>query len=181
MRSTTAALLVAMLTLAVGSGTAGADPVAAPPPQPSALPPVAAPLALFTLTTIPEDWQNRVDLRPQLEIFSDGKAVEIPDAVAADRAPDVPPKRINGHVPPEVLTAALAETRALAAVDLGVPKATDQGSQIIDCMSQPPNEDVHLVVYAPQATDGLGAEQQAGRKRFSDLYKKLLDAFVQDN
>ncbi|MEU4340721.1 hypothetical protein AB0H00_05515 [Nocardia sp. NPDC023852] len=177
MRRTTVALLVAMLALEVGSGTAAS----APPQQPSALPPAAEPLVLFTLTTIPDGWQSRVDLRPQLEIFSDGKAVKIPDAVAADRTPDVSPKRINGHVPPEVLTAALAETRSLTAVDLGVPRATDQGSQIIDYMSQPPNADVHLIVYAPQATDGLGAEQQANRKRFADLYKKLLDAFVQDN
>jgi hypothetical protein len=177
MRKTTTALSVAILVLAVGSGTAVADP----PSQPSAPPPVPAPLALYTLTTIPDGWQNRVDLRPQLEVFSDGKAVKSPDAVAVERAPDVPPKQTNGHIPPEVLTSALAETRSLAAVDLGVPKASDESSQIIDYMPQPPGEDVHLVVYAPQSTDGLDAEQQAGRKRFADLYTKLLDAFVQDN
>ncbi|MBF6297407.1 hypothetical protein IU459_07585 [Nocardia amamiensis] len=178
MRGTKAVLLVVMLTLGMASGTAAADPAA---DRPSALPPIAAPLALFTLTTIPDGWQTRTDLRPQLEIFADGRAVSSPDAVAAGRRPETPPKRIEGHIPPDALKAAVAETTALATVDLGVPRAVDQSSRIIDYMPQPAGQDVHLVVYAPEATDGLGAEQQAARRRFADLYKTLLDAFVPDN
>ncbi|MEU7629401.1 hypothetical protein AB0C34_05370 [Nocardia sp. NPDC049220] len=179
MRKTTAVVLVAMLALAVGVGTAAAEPNPDRPPLPSALPSVAASLALLTLTTIPDGWEDRMDLRPQLEVFADGKAVKSPDAVAADRGPDAPPKRVDGRIPPEVLTAALAETRSLAAADLGMANVTDRTSRIIDYMSQSPNEDVHLIVYAPEATDGLGAEQVASRKRFTDLYTKLLDAFIQ--
>ncbi|MEU1544172.1 MULTISPECIES: hypothetical protein [Nocardia] len=178
MRVTKAVVLVVLLIVAAGSGAATADPAL---DRPSALPPIAAPLALFTLTTIPDGWQARTDLRPQLEIFADGRAVSSPDAVAAERRPETPPKRIDGHIPPDVLSAALAETKALATVDLGVPAATDQSSRIIDFMPQSPSEDVHLVVYSPDTTEGLGAEQQAARKRFADLYRKLLDAFAQDN
>ncbi|WP_107657978.1 hypothetical protein [Nocardia suismassiliense] len=174
MRRTKAALLVAMLTLAISTGTAAA----APPDQPTAHGPVSAPLALLTLTTIPNGWQTRIDLRPQLEVSGDGRAVKIPDAVAAERHPDSPPQKVNGHIPPEVLTAALAETRALAAVDFGMPTITDQGSQIIDLMPQAPEEDAHLIVYAPDSTEGLGPDQQAARKRFAALYRKLLDAFI---
>ncbi|MGK8490907.1 hypothetical protein [Nocardia asiatica] len=178
MRVTKAVLLVVLLVVAVGSGAATADPAL---DRPSALPPIAAPLALLTLTTIPDGWQTRTDLRPQLEIFADGRAVSSPDAVAADRRPETPPKRIDGRIPPEVLSAALAETTALAAADLGVPRPIDQSSRIIDYMPESSAQDVHLVVYSPEITEGLGAEQQAARKRFADLYKKLLDAFVQDN
>ncbi|MGY1895250.1 hypothetical protein [Nocardia gipuzkoensis] len=178
MRVTKAVLLVVLLIVAAGSGAATADPAL---DRPSALPPIAAPLALFTLTTIPDGWQARTDLRPQLEIFADGRAVSSPDAVATDRRPETAPKRIDGHIPPDVLSAALAETNALAAADLGVPRPIDQSSRIIDYMPQSPAQDVHLVVYSPETTEGLGSEQQAARKRFADLYKKLLDAFVQDN
>ncbi|WP_330229770.1 hypothetical protein OHA40_27655 [Nocardia sp. NBC_00508] len=178
MRGTKAVLLVVMLTLGVAAGTASADPAA---DRPSALPPIAAPLALFTLTTIPDSWQIRSDLRPQLEIFADGRAVSSPDAVAADRRPETPPQRIEGHIPPEALRAAVAETAALATADLGMPRAADQSSRIIDYMPEPAGQDVHLIVYAPETTDGLGADQQAARKRFADLYKRLLDAFVPDN
>ncbi|MEU7146175.1 hypothetical protein ABZ942_42525 [Nocardia sp. NPDC046473] len=176
MRGTKAALLVAMLALALGTGTAAADP----PDQPSVHGPVSAPMALLTLTKIPNGWQTRVDLRPQLEVSGDGRAVKIPDAVASERNPDNLPQKLNGHIPPDVLAAALAETRALATVDFGMPNITDQGSQIIDLMPQAPEEDAHLVVYAPEFTEGLAPEQQAARKRFTDLYRKLLDAFVQD-
>ncbi|MET9284144.1 hypothetical protein [Nocardia beijingensis] len=178
MRVTKAVLLVVTLIVAVGSGAATADPAL---DRPSALPPIAAPLALLTLTTIPDGWQARTDLRPQMEVFADGRAVSSPDAVAPERRPETPPKRIDGHIPSGVLSAALAETKALATVDLGVPKATDQSSRIIDFMPQSPSDDVHLVVYSPDTTEGLGAEQQAARKRFADLYRKLIDSFVQDN
>lgn len=176
MRRTKAALLVAILAVMVGGGTATADPA----DQPTAHGPVSAPMALLTLTTIPNGWQTRVDLRPQLEVSGDGHAVKLPDAVAAERNPENLPKRINGHIPPEVLAAALTETRALATVDFGMPTITDQGSQIIDLMPQSAEEDAHLVVYAPESTEGLAPEQQAARKRFTDLYRKLLDSFVQD-
>ncbi|QBS39999.1 hypothetical protein [Nocardia sp. CS682] len=174
MRRTKAALLVALLTLAISTGTAAADP----PDQPAAHGPVSTPLALLTLTTIPNGWQTRVDLRPQLEVSGDGRAVKTLDAVAAERNPDTPPQKVNGHIPPEDLAAALAETRALADLDFGMPTITDQGSQIIDLMPQPPEADAHLIVYAPGSTEGLSPDQQSARKRFADLYRKLLDAFV---
>ncbi|PXX57836.1 hypothetical protein DFR70_11666 [Nocardia tenerifensis] len=176
MRGTKATLLVAVLTLAVGAGAATADPA----DLPSAHAPVSSPLALLTLTTIPNGWQTRVDLRPQLEVSGDGRAVKTPDALAPERNPENLPKRVNGRIPPEVLAAALAETKALATVDFGMPTVTDQGSQIIDLMPQAPEEDAHLVVYAPEFTEGLAPEQQAARKRFGDLYRKLLDSFVAD-
>ncbi|MFI6167037.1 hypothetical protein ACIBCN_09625 [Nocardia sp. NPDC051052] len=176
MRGTKAALLVAMSALVIGAGTATADPA----DRPSVHGPVSAPLALLTLTKIPNGWQTRVDLRPQLEVSGDGRAVKTPDAVAAERDPDNLPQKLNGHIPPDVLAAALTETRALATVDFGMPTITDQGSQIIDLMPQAPEEDAHLVVYAPESTEGLAPEQQAARKRFTDLYRKLLEAFTQD-
>ncbi|WP_405165392.1 hypothetical protein OG203_09955 [Nocardia sp. NBC_01499] len=176
MRRTKAAVLVAMLALTIGAGTATAEP----PALPAVHGPISAPLALLTLTTIPSGWQTRVDLRPQLEVSSDGRAVKIPDAVASERNPDNLPQKVNGHIPPEVLAAALTETKALATVDFGMPSITDQGTQIIDLMPQSPEEDAHLVVYAPESTEGLAPDQQAARKRFADLYRKLLDSFVQD-
>ncbi|OCF89606.1 hypothetical protein [Nocardia brasiliensis] len=180
MRGLKAALLVVLVGLAGSMGTAGADPSVDSPALPSSHPPVSAPMALLTLTTIPNAWQPRIDLRPQLQVFGDGRAVRIPDAVAPQRGPDTPATQVNGHIPADVLTAALAETKALGTVDLGVPNVTDQGSQIIDFMPAPPEEDLHLVVYAPEFDNGLNPEQQAARKRFAILYRTLLDAFVQD-
>ncbi|MFI9511390.1 hypothetical protein [Nocardia sp. NPDC052566] len=173
MRSTTATLLVLGTVLAGPWGTAAAQPPAAPPPPPPAT-------ALLTLTTMPNGWQSRTDLRAQLEVFADGRAVKVPDATAPTRDPNTPPQRIGGHIPTDVLAASVAETKSLAAVDLGTPGATDQGSQIIDLLPQQPDQDVHVVMYAPDATEGLSAEQQAARKRFADLFRKLLDSFVKD-
>ncbi|GAA5076953.1 hypothetical protein [Nocardia iowensis] len=181
MRRTKAALLAVLLALAGSLGTATAAPGPDAAPQPSAHGPVSEPLALLTLTSIPNGWQTRVDLRPQLEVFGNGRAVKIPDAVASERNPETLPEKVTGHIPPEVLAAALDETKALVTVDFGMPSVTDQGSQIIDLMPQPPEEDIHLVVYAPEFTTGLTPEQQAARKRFTDLYRTLLDAFVKDN
>ncbi|MEV0292460.1 hypothetical protein [Nocardia sp. NPDC050710] len=173
MRRIRATLLILALTLAGSWGIATADPEPAP-----AAP--AQPLALITLTTIPNGWQERVDLRPVLEVYADGHAVKKPDAAAADRSPQTPPQQLTGSVGNDVLQAALTEIKALGAVDLGTPSVSDQGTQIIDLMPQAPDQDVHLIVYAPEVTDGLSTEQQGARKRFADLYRKLLDAFVKD-
>lgn len=168
MRRTTTALLVAVTALAGACGVAVAEPAPAPV------------VAMITLTTMPNGWQSRVDLRPELEVFPDGRAIKQPDAISADRKPETPPTRLAGRIPQEVLSAALAETRAMAAVDLGLPNATEKGTRIIDFMPQPPDQDVHLVVYAPESTEGLNPEQQGARKRFDELYRRLLDSFVQD-
>ncbi|QIS13474.1 hypothetical protein [Nocardia arthritidis] len=151
--------------LASGSGVAAAAP--------------AAPVALLTLTTWPGGWQGRTDLRPILEVSADGRAVKSPDAADPNRGSDKAPQRVDGHIPADVLSAAVTETKAVAALDLGMPSNSDQGSQIIDLMTQAPDQDVHVVMYAPDSTENLSAEQQANRKRFSELYRKLVDAFVQ--
>ncbi|MGW4768409.1 hypothetical protein ACWEO2_10250 [Nocardia sp. NPDC004278] len=177
---TKSALLVLVMALAGSWGIASAQPATdAPPPAP-----VQAPLpatALLTLTTIPSGWSERVDLRPMLQIYADGRAVHQPDAASTTRSADVSPQRLTGTVPTDILNAALAETRALAALDLGMPSNDDRGSQIIDLMPAPPDQDVHLLMYAPEATEGLTTDQQANRKRFTDLYRKLLDAFSQEH
>ncbi|WP_433192649.1 hypothetical protein ACQP1G_28575 [Nocardia sp. CA-107356] len=176
MRSTKSALLVLVVALAGSWGIASAQPTTDTPE------PVQAPLpALLTLTTMPTGWSERVDLRPMLQIYADGRAVEQPDAAATTRAADVAPQRLNGTIPTDVLNAALAETKSLATLDLGMPTDTDQGSQIIDLMPTPPEQDVHVLLYAPESSEGLTSDQQANRKRFTDLYRKLLDAFVQDH
>ncbi len=172
MRITKAALLVLVVALAGGWGVASAQPAAeTPSPAP----------ALLTLTTIPSGWSERVDLRPLLQIYADGRAVQQPDAASTTRAADVAPQRLTGTIPVDVVNAALAETKSLATVDLGMPGTTDQGTQIIDLMPAPPDQDVHLLMYAPEATENLTSDQQANRKRFTDLYRKLLDAFTKDH
>lgn len=179
MRKTKSAFLLLVVALAGSWGTASAQPATDTPP---AL--VQAPLpatALLTLTTIPSGWSERVDLRPMLQIYADGHAIKQPDAAATTRAADVPPQRLSGTIATDVLNAALAETTSLAALDLGMPADTDKGTQIIDLMPAPPDQDVHVLMYAPDATDGLTPDQQANRNRFTDLYRKLLDAFVQDH
>ncbi|MFE7800251.1 hypothetical protein [Nocardia sp. NPDC057440] len=173
MRRTKSALMVLVVALAGSWGTASADPA---PDAPS---PAAPAVALLTLTTMPSGWQSRIDLRPALEVYPDGRAIKTPDATAADRVPSTPPQRLNGTVSPDVLNAALAEIRALATLDLGIPNATDQGTQIIDVMPQQPDQDVHVILYAPELTEGLTTEQQAARRQFADLYRKLLESFVQ--
>ncbi|WP_228001570.1 hypothetical protein [Nocardia australiensis] len=174
MRRTKSTLLVFVVLLLGSWGVASAEPAPDAPPQ---APPA---VALLTLTTLPNGWQGRVDLRPMLEVYADGRAVKTPDATA-ERAPGVATERLNGTLALDVLNTSLAEIRALSAVDLGTPTATDQGTQIIDVMPAPPEQDVHVIVYAPELTEGLSAEQQDARKRFADLYRKLLDAFVQDH
>ncbi|MEV4125086.1 hypothetical protein [Nocardia sp. NPDC049707] len=173
MRITKSVLLVLVVALAGGWGVASAQPTADTPQ-----PPVTA---LLTLTTIPSGWSERVDLRPLLQIYADGRAVQQPDAASTTRAAEVPPQRLTGTIPVDVLNAALAETKALAALDLGMPSATDQGTQIIDLMPTPPDQDVHLLMYAPDATENLTPDQQSNRKRFTDLYRKLIDAFTKDH
>jgi hypothetical protein len=169
MHRTKTALLVVLLALGSSWGMASAQP--ADPPK----------AALLTLTTTPSGWSTRVDLRPLLEVYADGRAVKQPNAAAADRPAETPPQRLTGTIPTNVLNAALDEIKQLGPVDFGTPGTTDQGSQIIDFMPQSPDAEVHLLVYGPEATDGLNTEQQGARKRFADLYRKLLDAFVPDH
>ncbi|MEV0338749.1 hypothetical protein AB0H49_06945 [Nocardia sp. NPDC050713] len=198
MRRTLSILVVLAMLFATGSIVAAADPAtpkvpAAPapetnPPVPAAHPPVLVPapvparsaVALLTLTTMPGGWQERIDLRPLLEVYADGRAVRQPDAIAPERNPSTPPRQVDGAVRREVIDAALAELTALSTVDLGMPASGDGGSQIIDVMPEPPGQNLHLIVYGPDSTDGLTAEQQNARKRFSDVYRSLLDAFVAD-
>ncbi|GAB4585240.1 hypothetical protein [Nocardia sp. IFM 10818] len=153
-RRAAAAVLVATAMLTGTGGFAAADEPAA--------------TTVFMLTTMPNGWQSRLDLRPVLEIRSDGTAV---------RRPDGGPRELQGKVPTEVTTAAATEIRALAQVDLGTPTVTDQGNMILDFMPAQPDPDVHLIVYAPESTEGLTDEQVAARARFATLYDKLLDAF----
>ncbi|WP_084511075.1 hypothetical protein [Nocardia lijiangensis] len=196
MRRTISALLVLAMTFTAGWGVAAADPAAEThtpatenPPALAAHPPIPLPqptparsaVALLTLTTLPAGWQERMDLRPVLEVYADGRAIRKPDAVAPERDPNTPPRQVDGSVRREVVDAALAEITALSTVDLGIPaSAGDGGSQIIDVMPEPPGQDLHLIVYVPDSTEGLTADQQNARKRFADVYRSLLDAFVAD-
>ncbi|WP_246023805.1 hypothetical protein [Nocardia yunnanensis] len=142
-------------------GFAAADPAPAPTP--------AAAVALFTLTAMPAGWQTRTDLHPSLQIQLDGHATKRADSTA---------QPVEGTVPADVIGAAAAEVKALAAVDMGTPEQDDQGTSIIDYMPQAPDQDVHLIVYAPEISDGLTDDQKASRKRFDDLFQRLLNAFV---
>ncbi|MEU4705397.1 hypothetical protein AB0G00_03100 [Nocardia salmonicida] len=162
MRLTMTGLLVCALALP-GAGTlAHADP---------------APLPLVSLTTIPDGWSQRTDLRPVLQIFADGEAVHQPDAVSKDRKPETAPKKVTGKVASDVISAAREEIDALKEIDFGIPAGDNRGTRIIDLMPDDPADEVHLVVYSPEASDGLNPEQKDARKRFTDLYKKLVDAF----
>ncbi|MBH0774934.1 hypothetical protein [Nocardia bovistercoris] len=172
MRRTMVALLTLALSVAGPSAVAAADPEVAAP--------VAAPYALITLTAIPNGWQERTDLRPVLEVFSDGRAVQKPDAVDAQRKPETPPQELTGTIRPDALQSALKEIRDLASADFGTPATNDRGVQIIDLMPQPPDQDVHLIVYSPEVVDGFGNDQRTVRQRFAAVYRALLDAFVKD-
>ncbi|WP_433594115.1 hypothetical protein [Nocardia sp. CA-145437] len=151
----TAAACAVLLTGA--GGFAGVRPAAAAPP------------ALFTLTALPAGWQTRTDLRPALEVQPDGHAVKRSDPTA---------EPVNGTVPADVLTAAATEMKALVTADMGTPEATDKGTSIIDYMPEHRDQDLHLIVYAPEIADGLSDEQKASRKRFDDLFQRLLNAFA---
>ncbi|WP_054811459.1 hypothetical protein [Nocardia arizonensis] len=169
MRTILAVVPSLVLSVAGSATIAAAEPVAAAP--------IAQPYALITLTTIPSGWETRTDLRPVLEIYSDGHAIEMPDAASADRRPETPPRQLDGTIGPEALQAALTEIRALAGADFGTPPANG-GVRIIDLMPQAPDQDVHLIVYSPDVIDGFGNDQRSARQRFADLYRRLLDAFV---
>lgn len=162
MRRIMTGLFVCALALPGASAVAQADP---------------APLPLVSLTTIPDGWSQRTDLRPVLQVFADGKAVHRPDAVSKDRKADTDPKKVTGKVAPEVISAARSEIEALKELDFGIPAGEGKGLQIIDLLPEDAAGDVHLVVYSPGSTDGLNPDQQAARKRFTDLYRKLVDAF----
>ncbi|WP_067656919.1 hypothetical protein [Nocardia harenae] len=168
------ALLLPVLLISAllgGAGTAQAEPA-----TPSAQPPATA-VPLLTLTAIPNGWQTRVDLRPELQVYADGRAVRVPDAIAANRAPDATPREVEGTVPADVLKAAVSETAELAKLDLGMPSVSDQGSRIIDVMPAQDAEAVHAIVYAPGFTDGLNDDQKKARDRFDRLYRTVIDAF----
>ncbi|GAB0108176.1 hypothetical protein JMUB6875_71850 [Nocardia sp. JMUB6875] len=150
----------------------GAGGVAAADPAPGAPTPAQAPapaVALFTLTAMPAGWQTRTDLHPSLQVQADGHATKRADSSA---------QAVEGTVPADVIGAAAAEVKALAAVDMGTPEQGDKGTSIIDYMPQAPDQDVHLIVYAPEVSDGLTDEQKASRKRFDDLFQRMLNAFV---
>lgn len=162
MRLTMTGLLVCALALPGVSAVANAEP---------------APLPLISVTTIPDGWSQRTDLRPVLEVFADGKAVHSPDAVSKDRKPETAAKQVTGTVAADVISAARDEINALQEVDFGIPSGEGKGTTIIDLMPEDLVGDAHLVVYSPDSTDGLNPDQQAARKRFTDLCKKLVDAF----
>lgn len=170
------ALLFLTLTLLAAPGQAAARPWI----RPAAEPPAPPAVALLTLTTMPRGWEARTDLRPVLQVFADGRALELPDAVAPERDPGTAPHQRTGRIPAEVLSAALAEIQALATADFGVPTATGQGRRIIDLAPPPPQPSAHLIVYAPGVTGGLSPAQQAARTRFAAVYDTLLDSFVPD-
>ncbi|MEV0060578.1 hypothetical protein [Nocardia sp. NPDC050718] len=155
-------LLVCALALPGASAVAQAEP---------------APLPLVSVTSIPDGWSQRTDLRPVLQVFADGKAVHSPDAVSKDRKPETAAKRVDGTVPEDVLAAAREEITALREVDFGIPAGEGKGTTIIDLMPADVEGETHLVVYSPDSSDGLNDEQKAARKRFTDLSKKLIDAF----
>jgi hypothetical protein len=118
------------------------------------------------LTTIPAAGT------PGLTVQADGRAVE-----AVAETPDSTPQTRNGHIPPETLTAAFAEAKSLAALDMGEPE--DGGdSTLLDFLGASPDQDVHLVVYGSGATEGLSDEEKTNRAHFADLCKTLTDAFV---
>ncbi|MGS2805155.1 hypothetical protein [Nocardia sp. MW-W600-9] len=162
MRLTMTGLLVCALALPGASALAQAEP---------------APLPLVSVTSIPDGWSQRTDLRPVLQVFPDGTAVHSPDAVSKDRKPETAAKRVDGTVPEDVLAAAREEITALREVDFGIPAGEGKGTTIIDLMPADVEGETHLVVYSPDASDGLNDDQKAARKRFTDLYKKLVDAF----
>ncbi|WP_460719506.1 hypothetical protein [Nocardia heshunensis] len=159
-RATTMAGLAAVMVTSAG-GFAIADPTPAQAPMPA--------VALFTLTAMPAGWQTRTDLHPSLQVQADGHAVKRADNNA---------QPVEGTLPADVIGAATAEVKALAAVDMGTPEKDDKGTSIIDYMPQSPDQDVHLIVYAPESSDGLTDDQKASRKRFDDLFQRMLNAFV---
>ncbi|MFC4126885.1 hypothetical protein [Nocardia rhizosphaerae] len=165
MRLTMTGLLVCALALPGVSAVAHAEPTQLP---------------LISVTTIPDGWSQRTDLRPILQVFADGDAVHSPDAVSKDRKPETAPEKVSGTVSADVISAARAEIEALAEVDFGIPAGEGKGTKIIDLMPADADGEAHLVVYSPDATEGLNADQQAARKRFADLSEKLVDAFEKD-
>ncbi|MBF6332099.1 hypothetical protein [Nocardia transvalensis] len=132
------------------------------------------------LTTIPVGWEGRTDVGPILEVHADGRAVKSLDAASPDRKVGTAPQKVNGRIPPEAMATAMAEARELATADMGMPKEGDHSSTLLDFLGATPDQDVHLVVYSPGSSEGLSDEQEANRRRFDDLCKKLLDSFVPD-
>ncbi|WP_067859582.1 hypothetical protein [Nocardia shimofusensis] len=169
MRTIASALLAAALTLGSLCGVATAEPDQEPPD-----------FALVSLTTIPSGWTARTDLRPLLEVDADGTALHRPDILSPDRAADTAPREVEGKVSTDDLEKALERIRELRETDFGVPAVTGQGIQIIDLMPENPSDDVHLVLYAPDATDGLSDEQRDAREKFAEVFDDLIDAFEEN-
>ncbi|WP_280265525.1 hypothetical protein [Nocardia wallacei] len=175
-RASAAGLMLAAAL--IGPGTVA---VADQPPPPAAAEAPAAPAApALTLSTIPPGWQVRTDLAPTLQVQPDGRAVASLDAASPDRPVGAAPKSATGRVAPEVVNSALSDAKSLADADMGMPSDADGSSTALDFLGTAPDQDVHVIVYAQGKEEGLTQEQQAQRKRFDDLCKKLLSAFVQD-
>lgn len=169
MRTIASALLTAALTLGSLYGVASAEPGQDTPD-----------FALVSLTTIPGGWTARTDLRAQLEVDADGSALHRPDVISPDRRAETAPREVEGKVPDETLAKALDRIRELRESDFGVPAVTDHGIQIIDFMPTDPADDVHLVLYAPNTTDGLSDEQREARKKFAEVFDGLIEAFEEN-
>src|SRR5690242_21797333 len=108
------AVCAAALTVVGGAMTAVAD-------EPAAGLSVA-------LTTIPGGEHAGVTPAPTLLVYSDGHAVNSPDAADPDRPADKAPQQRNGHVSLDAVHAAAEEAKKLAAADLGMPKDGSGGS-----------------------------------------------------
>ncbi|MEU6558422.1 hypothetical protein [Nocardia nova] len=156
---------IAALTVFGGAVTAAADDT---------------PALSVALTTIPGGEQAGVAPAPTLLVYSDGHAVYSPDAADPKRPKDKEPKQRDGKVSLDVVHSVAADAKKLGDADLGMPKDGNGGSTLLDFLGDTPDQDVHLVVYSPGGSDGLTDAQKDGRKRFTDLSKKLTDAFKAD-
>jgi hypothetical protein len=154
-----------------GAGIAAADNPPAPAPAPAAAPPAPAPAELM-LTTIPGG-DGHSDITPTLQVRADGHAVKAADASGKNQP-------VNGTIPGDVLAGVLSDVKALVPADMGVPRNADKSSTLLDYVGATPDQDMHLVVYAPNASDGLTDAEKTNRKRFTELCTELLGAFVPD-
>ena len=132
------------------------------------------------LTTIPGGEHAGVTPAPTLLVYSDGHAVNSPDAADPKRPADKAPKQRNGHVSLDVVHSVAAEAKKLGEADLGMPKDGGGGSTLLDFLGDTPDQDVHVVVYSPGGSESLSDAQKADRTRFTELCKKLVDAFKAD-
>ncbi len=139
-----------------------------------------APTLSVALTTIPGGARADATPAPTLLVYSDGHAVHSPDAADPKRPADKAPKQHKGNISLDVVRAVAADANKLGAADLGMPKDSGGGSTLLDFLGDTPDQDVHLVMYSPGGTEGLTDAQKADRTRFTELCKKLVDAFKAD-